>query len=368
MSDISVPPLDLKSLLAPHREKIAAEINEVIDSCYFVLGPKVEAFETAFASYCEAAHCVAVNSGTSALHLATRVLGVEPGDEVIVPAYTFASTAWCASYEKATPVFVDMDPATFCLDPKAVEAAITPKTKAVVAVHLFGHPAAMDELRAICDKHGLGLIEDAAQAHGARLNGTRVGNFGDMTCFSFYPTKNLPACGEGGAVVTNSAEFDNRLRGLRNHGSFERYYHNEVGFNYRMEAIQGAVLSVLLPYIEEWTLARRAQAKRYTEALAELPLELPREAPGAESVYHLYTVRTPKRDELIAYLRERNIGTSNHYPRTLHLQPCYAELGYKEGSLPESERAAREVINLPIFPSMSEEQQAHVIASIKSFF
>ncbi|MBC2594117.1 DegT/DnrJ/EryC1/StrS family aminotransferase [Ruficoccus amylovorans] len=368
MSQPFVPPLDLQSLLSPHREAIAAAVAEVIDSCHYVLGPKVEAFEEAFAAYSESAHCIGVNSGTSALHLATRLLDIGPGDEVITTPYTFASSAWCASYQGATPVFVDIDPATFCIDPAAVEAAVTPRTKAIVAVHLYGHPCEMDALKAICQKHDLALIEDAAQAHGARYKGKRVGAIGDMGCFSFYPTKNLPCAGEGGALTTDCDKLAARGRSLRNHGSTVRYFHEEVGYNYRMEAIQGAVLGVLLPNLEGWTEARRRLAHRYHELLDGLPLQLPREAEGCESVYHLYTVLAPERDKLIATLKEQGVGTSNHYPRAMHLQPCYADLGYKEGSLPAAERAAREAVNLPMFPTMTLEQQDTVCAALRAYF
>ncbi|QYY35691.1 DegT/DnrJ/EryC1/StrS family aminotransferase [Ruficoccus sp. ZRK36] len=368
MSQSFVPPLDLQSLLSPHREAIAEAVSEVIASCGYILGPKVEAFEQAFAAYCEAPHCIGVNSGTSALHLATRLLDIGPGDEVITTPYTFASSAWCVSYQGATPVFADIDPATFCLDPAAVEAAITPRTKAIVAVHLYGHPCEMDALKAICDKHGLALIEDAAQAHGARYKGKRVGSLGNMTCFSFYPTKNLPCAGEGGALVTDSDELDSHGRALRNHGSIERYFHHEVGYNYRMEALQGAVLGVLLPHLEGWTQARQRIAHRYHELLDGLPLELPREAEGCESVYHLYTVRAPERDKLIANLKEQGVGTSNHYPRAMHLQPCYEGLGYKEGSMPVAEKAAQQAVNLPMFPTMTDEQQDRVCAALRAYF
>lgn len=368
MSDTFVPPLDLKSLLAPHQEAMIAAASEVIKSGQFVLGPKVEAFEEAFAAYCGVAHCVGTSNGTTALHLASRLLNIGPGDEVIMSPYTFASTAWLASYQFAKPVFVDIDPATFCLDPVAVEAAITPKTKAVVAVHLYGHPCEMDTLLAICKKHGVALIEDAAQAHGAVYRGKRVGGFGEVACFSFYPTKNLPAAGEGGALVTNNADFDKRARALRNHGSFERYHHEDVGYNYRMDGIQGAVLGVLLPYLDTWTQTRRRLAHRYHELLADTPLVLPHEAEGCESVYHLYTVRTPERDKLIAHLKANNVGSSNHYPRAMHQQPCYAALGYAKGSLPHAEAAAAQSINLPIFPTMTAAQQDQVAAAIRTYF
>jgi len=355
-------------MLAPHREAIRVALNRVIDSGIFILGPEVEAFEAAFADYCGAEHCVAVNSGTSALHLAMRLLDIGVGDEVIVPSYTFASTAWAPSYVGARPVFVDIDEATFNLDPAAVEAAITEKTRAVIAVHLYGHPAQMDALAAICKPRGIRIIEDAAQAHGALWRGQPVGTLGDISCFSFYPTKNLPACGEGGALVLEDAELALRARSLRNHGSRERYFHEEVGYNYRMEAIQGATLRVHLTSLSDWNAARRSRAHDYLQALEATPLSLPWEGEGATSVYHLFTVRTPEAVALKAHLSAHQIGFSAHYPRPLHLQPCYADLGHREGDFPVAETAAAQCINLPIFPTLSEAQQAKVIDVLRAFY
>ncbi len=363
-----VPPLDVKAQLEPHREAVKEAIANVLESGVYVLGPEVEAFETEFAAFCGAEHCVAVNSGTSALHLTMRLYDIGPGDEVIIPPYTFAATAWAPSYVGATPVFAEIDEATFCLDPKAVEKAITPKTKAVIAVHLYGHPADTEALGALCKKHGIALIEDAAQAHGARLGGQSAGTLGDAACFSFYPTKNLPACGEGGAVVTNDAALADRCRALRNHGSHRRYFHDEVGYNYRMEAVQGAVLRIHLKSLAQWNAARQRLARRYLETLKETPLLLPWEADGAESVYHLFTVRHPEAETLCEQLKKENIGFSRHYPRPMHLQPCYAELGHKEGDFPISEAASQQCINLPIFPTMTDEQQNRVVEAIRTFF
>ncbi|MGE9293482.1 MAG: DegT/DnrJ/EryC1/StrS family aminotransferase, partial [Puniceicoccales bacterium] len=293
---------------------------------------------------------------------------IGPGDEVIIPPYTFAATAWAPCYVGATPVFAEIDEATFCLCPKAVEKAITPKTKAIIAVHLYGHPADTTALRALCDKHGLALIEDAAQAHGAKLHGKSAGTLGDVACFSFYPTKNLPACGEGGGVVTNDAKLAERCRALRNHGSHRRYFHDEVGYNYRMEAIQGAVLRIHLKSLSMWNAGRQRLARRYLEKLKETPLLLPLESEGAESVYHLFTVRHPDAPALRERLKAHNIGFSQHYPRPMHLQPCYDELGHKAGDFPVSEAASEQCINLPLFPTMTDEQQDRVIEALRSYF
>ncbi|WOO40019.1 DegT/DnrJ/EryC1/StrS family aminotransferase [Rubellicoccus peritrichatus] len=363
-----IPALDVGTQLAPHRAEVHEAIGRVLDSGIYVLGPEVEAFEKEFATFCTAEHCVGLNSGTSALHLAMRLFDIGVGDEVIIPPYTFASTAWAPSYVGAKPVFVEIDEATFNLDPAAVEAAITDKTKAIIAVHLYGHPADTEALSEICQKHNLALIEDAAQAHGAELNGKRAGVLGDVACFSFYPTKNLPACGEGGALVTNRADLAERCRALRNHGSFQRYFHEEVGYNYRMEAIQGAALRIHLKSLQSWNDARRKIAHRYLELLADTPLLLPREAPGALSAYHLFTIRTTEAEGLKEHLKANQIGYSAHYPKPMHLQPCYAELGHKEGDFPVSEAAAKTCINLPIFPTMTDGQIERVGKTVSGFF
>ena len=292
----SIPYLDLPAQLRGIRKELDAAIARTIDYTSFCLGPDVAQFEKDFARFIGAEHCVGVNSGTSALHIALLLLGVKPGDEVITTPFTFVATSWAISYVGASPVYVDIDDATFNLDPKLIERAITPRTKVVMPVHLYGHPFDVDAILGICRKHKLPLVEDAAQAHGAKYKGKTVGAFGEISCFSFYPGKNLGACGEGGALVTNNAAFDKRARSLREHGSSVRYYHDEVGYNYRMEGIQGATLGVKLKHLSKWTAERRRVAHRYHELLSATPLRLPREGAGAESAYHLYVVRHPRRD------------------------------------------------------------------------
>ena len=287
---------------------------------------------------------------------------------MITTPCTFVATSWAISYVGARPVYVDIDDATFNLDPKLVERAITPRTRAIMPVHLYGQPCDLDPLLEICRKHGLPLVEDAAQAHGAKYRGKTVGTFGDLSGFSFYPGKNLGACGEGGALVTNGAAHAARARSLREHGSSQRYYHDEIGFNYRMEGIQGAVLGIKLKHLDNWTRERRRVAHRYHELLADTSLQLPREADYAESVYHVYAVRHPRRDELKRHLEANQIGCALHYPLPLHLQKCYAFLGHKPGDFPVAEKAARECLSLPIYPEMTEAQVRRVADCIRAFF
>jgi dTDP-4-amino-4,6-dideoxygalactose transaminase len=366
--DNKIPYLDLPAQLRPLRKEIDAAIARTIDNCSFCLGPDVAQFEKDFAKFIGAEHCVGFNSGTSALHVAMLLLGVGPGDEVITTPFTFVATSWAISYVGAKPVFVDVDDATFNLDPKLVERAITPRTKAVMPVHLYGHPFDLDPILAMCRKHKLPLVEDTAQAHGAKYKGKTVGTFGEISCFSFYPGKNLGACGEGGALVTNNPAFDKRARALREHGSTVRYYHDEVGYNYRMEGFQGAVLGVKLKHLAKWTAVRRRVAHRYHELLADTPLQLPREAAWAESVYHLYVVRHPHRDDLKKHLEANGVGCALHYPLPLHLQKCYTSLGHKPGDFPVAEKAARECLSLPIFPELTDPQIQRVVTVIKEFF
>lgn len=360
--------LDLPAQMRPLRKEIDAAIARTLDQCSFCLGPDVAQFEKDFARYCGAQHCVAVNSGTSALHIALLLLNIKPGDEVITTPFTFVATSWAISYVGAKPVYVDIDDATFNLDPKLVEKAITPRTRAILPVHLYGHPVDLDPLLGIARKHNLPLVEDAAQAHGATYKGKVVGTFGVCSCFSFYPGKNLGAYGEGGALVTNDAALAARARALREHGSTVRYYHDEVGFNYRMEGIQGAVLGVKLKHLESWTRERRRVGRRYTELLAGTPLKLPREAAGAESAFHLYVVRHPRRDDLKKHLEANRIGCALHYPLPLHLQKCYASLGHKAGDFPISERAATECLSLPIYPELTDAQIQRVASVVSDFF
>jgi len=363
-----VPYLDLAAQMRPLRAEMDAAIARTLDRCAFCLGPEVAQFERDFAQFCNAAHCVGVNSGTSALHLALLLLGVGPGDEVITTPFTFVATSWAISYVGAKPVYVDIDEATFNLDPARVERAITPRTRALLPVHLYGHPCDLEPLLNICRAHKLDLIEDAAQAHGATYRGKVVGTFGAMSCFSFYPGKNLGACGEGGALVTNHDAFATRARALRDHGSTVRYHHDEIGYNYRMEGVQGALLGVKLKHLPAWTTARRRVAHRYRELLADTPLRLPRETDYAESAWHLYAVRHTRRNELKEHLEAHGVGCGTHYPIPLHLQKAYASLGHQVGDFPVAEQAARECLSLPIYPELTEQQQNRVAAVIKDFF
>jgi len=364
----NIPYFDLPAQLRSIRQDLDAALARTIDHCSFCLGPDVAQFEKDFARFVGAEHCVGFNSGTSALHVALLLLGIGPGDEVITTPFTFVATSWAISYVGAKPVYVDIDDATFNLNSKLIEPAITPRTRALLPVHLYGHPFDVDAILAVCRKRKLPLVEDAAQAHGAKYRGTTVGTSGEISCFSFYPGKNLGACGEGGALVTNNGAFAKRARSLREHGSTVRYYHDEVGYNYRMEGFQGATLGVKLKHLAKWTDARRRVAHRYHELLADTPLQLPREADYAQSAWHLYVVRHPRRDDLKKHLETNGVGCALHYPVPLHLQKCYAGLGYEPGDFPVAERAARECLSLPIYPELTDGQIRRVADVIGSFF
>ena len=363
-----IPYLDLHAQIRPLRAELDAVIAKTIDQCSFCLGPDVSQFEKDFAEFCGAEHCVGFNSGTSAEHVAMLLLGVGAGDEVITTPFTFVATSWAISYAGAKPVYVDIDDRTFNLDPKQLEKAITARTKAVLPVHLYGQPFDVDPILEICRKHKLPLVEDACQSHGAKYKGKVVGTFGDISCFSFYPGKNLGAFGEGGALVTNNAEFAKRARSLREHGSTVRYYHDEVGYNYRMEGIQGAVLGVKLKHLQKWTHERQRVARRYAELLADTPLQLPSDTALTESVWLLYVVRHPQREALKKFLEANQVGCALHYPVPLHLQKCYAGLGHKAGDFPFAEKAARECLSLPIFPELTDKQIQRVAQVVKEFF
>jgi dTDP-4-amino-4,6-dideoxygalactose transaminase len=360
----AVPFLDLRAQYAGLRDEIAEALQGVAESGTYVLGPKVKAFEEAFASYAGARHCVGVNSGTSALHLALLGAGVGPGDEVITAPMTFIATSWAVSYTGAKPVFVDVDPVTYTLDAEQVERRISPRTKAILPVHLYGQPADLGPLLDLGRRHGVAVIEDAAQAHGARYQGCGAGTLGLCGCFSFYPGKNLGAYGEAGAVVTEDARIAARLRALRDHAQETRYHHCELGFNYRMDALQGAVLGIKLPHVERWTEARRHLAERYRALLAGLPLKLPVEAPARRHVWHLFVVLHPQRDLIRRELGARGIETGLHYPVPLHLQKAYAHLGHRPGDFPVAERVGRECLSLPLFPEMTRLQQDAVIEAL----
>lgn len=361
---MEVPFLDLQAQHAPLAAELGEATADIIASSRFILGPYVESFESAFADYVEAEHCVAVGSGTAALHLALIAAGVQPGDEVIVPAMTFVATAWAVSYLGATPVLVDVHPATYTMDPELVAEAITPRTQAIVPVHLYGQPADLGPLADLAAEHGIHLIEDAAQAHGASYVGRKVGALGTIGCFSFYPGKNLGAIGEGGAVVTNDATIADRIRSLRNHGQSRRYHHDELGFNYRMDAIQGAALGIKLPHLDTWIKGRRDAASRYGELLDDLDIVLPAEAPDRESVWHLYVVLHEERDRLLEGLASAGIGAGLHYPIPVHLLDAYRHLGHERGSFPVSERIADQCLSLPMFPELTVDQQRYVAQTL----
>lgn len=351
-----VPFVDLQAQYRQINGEIEEAVNRVLAQATFILGPEVEAFEAEFAAYLGARFCVGVNSGTAAIQLAVMSCGLGAGDEVLVPAHTFFATAEGVSTAGATPVFVDIDPRSYNLDASQLEAAITARTRAIMPVHLYGQAADLDAVFAIAERHNLLVIEDAAQAHGAEHRRRRVGSLGRAGCFSFYPGKNLGAYGEGGALVTDDPEVARRARMLRDHGAERKYTHEMIGYNFRLEGIQAAVLRVKLKYLDAWNDLRRAHAARYQELLRELLFELPQEMPYARHVYHLYVVQTAERDALQAALARDGVQTGIHYPVPLHLQPAYAFRGHRRGSFPEAERAAERVLSLPLFPELTEEQ------------
>jgi dTDP-4-amino-4,6-dideoxygalactose transaminase len=359
-----IPFVDLRRQYKAIRHEVHEAIQQVLDQCAFASGPAVASFEAEFARYCGVRHCVGVNSGTSALHLALLACGVGPGEEVITVPMTFVATAWAISYVGARPVFVDIEPATFTMDMAQVEHVITSRTRAVLPVHLYGQMADLDPLMEMCERHGLALIEDAAQAHGATYHGHRAGAVGRVGCFSFYPAKNLGAYGEGGALITNDDAIAARVRALRDHAQSERYRHRELGFNYRMDGIQGAVLSVKLRHLERWNALRCQVAARYRERLADTPLVHPYEAEGRRHVWHLYVVRSADRNRLQHTLRAASIGTGLHYPIPVHLQTAYAHLGYRVGDFPVAEQLAQQCLSLPIYAELSEEAQDYILRTL----
>lgn len=366
---MKIPLVDLRSQYLSIKEDIDQSIQAVLDSCAFAGGPFVESFERNFAQAHQAAYSVAVSSGTAALHLTMMAMGLGPGDEVVVPTNTFIATAEAVSLTGATPVFVDCEPLYYNMDPAGLEAAITSRTRAVIAVHLYGQPAALDEIKAIVEPRGIPLIEDCAQAHLALYKGRPVGTAGIAGCFSFYPGKNLGAYGEGGAVTTNDEALFRKLSALRNHGSLTRYEHDFIGTNYRMAGIQGAILDVKLKRLEEWTARRIAAAELYRKHLSSIPeVELPPQAPEARHVYHLFVVRVPDRDRLAERLAEAGVSTGVHYPIPCHLQKAYEFLGGSSGRLPVSEDYAARILSLPMFPEMDEEKVRYVTDRMAEFY
>jgi dTDP-4-amino-4,6-dideoxygalactose transaminase len=363
---IKVPFLDLQAHHAPMREEINSAIQDVIDKAAFAGGPFVAAFEADFAGYCNSKYAVGVSSGTDALWLALLALGVGPGDEVITVPNSFMATAEAITYCGAKPVFVDVDERTYNMDPTGLGKALTSRTKAIVPVHLFGQPADMDPILAFARKHGLFVVEDAAQAHGAQYKGRRVGTLGDLACFSFYPGKNLGALGEAGAVVTNCAELQQKIQVLRDHGQARKYHHTMIGWNCRMDGIQGAVLRVKLRHLERGNQFRRSHAAHYTAALDGIKgVLLPAQSAQLEHVHHIYAIRVQNRDEVMQRLADGGIGCAVHYPVPIHLQEAYRLLGYKRGALPIAERCATEFVSLPMFPELTPAQVEFVVQGVK---
>jgi dTDP-4-amino-4,6-dideoxygalactose transaminase len=361
-----IPFVDLKAQYNGIKHEVQAAIHGVLETCQFTLGPEVAKFEEEFAAYCASSQGIGVNTGTSALHLALLAANVGPGDEVITVPFTFVATVAAIGYTGATPVFVDIDPLTFTMDPQALEAAITGRTKAIIPVHLYGQMADMDPILAIARKHKLVVIEDAAQAHGAEYKGRRAGSVGDMGCFSFYPGKNLGAYGEGGMVTTSNPEYARTIRILRDWGAETKYRHVLKGYNYRLEGIQAAVLRVKLRYLEGWTEARRAAAKTYDRLLTGSGVVTPKQATDNRHVYHIYAVRTQQRQLWQEALQSRGIQTGIHYPYPIHLLPAHADLNYEQGRFPHSERAALEVLSLPMFPELTEKQTEAVCQAVRA--
>ena len=365
---MKVPFLDLKAQYESIKDEINAAIREVLESCAFAGGPFVEKFEKEFAAFCQCKYCIGVGSGTEALWLALLALGVGPGDAVITVPNTFIATAEAITYCGATPVFVDIDEKTYTMDSEKIEKAITPNTKAIIPVHLYGQMADMDPITAIARKYGLYVIEDACQAHGAEYKEQPAGSMGDTGCFSFYPGKNLGAYGEAGAVTTNNPDLAEKIAELRDHGQTKKYYHSRIGWNARMDGLQGAVLSVKLKHLPSWNRARREKAMMYNELLAGIDgLTLPQEADDAKHVYHVYAVRTRHRDALLKYLTDENIHCGIHYPVPVHLQTAYSNMGVANNGLKVSEKIAPELLSLPMYPELREEQQIRVKEKIMDF-
>lgn len=364
---VNIPFLDIQRQYASLKDEIESATSEVFREGAYSGGPFVDAFEAAFASYCGTGFAEGLSSGTDALHLAVRSLGIGPGDEVIVPANTFVATAWGVSHAGATPVFADCDPDTWTIDPSSIETRITGKTKAVIGVHLYGQPFDFDSVAEVAERHGLSVIEDCAQAVGALYKGKRAGGLGIAGCFSFYPGKNLGAYGEAGGITTNERSIDERVRSLRNHGSAKKYYHDEIGFNMRMDGIHGAVLSLKLKYIDSWNEKRRVIAKRYRDGIRNPLLRFQKTPDWAVHVYHLFVAVTADRERFKKYLEEKGIYPGIHYPVPCHLQKAYAHLGYGKGDFPNAEALSVGCLSLPIFPELTDDEIEAVIEAANGY-
>ncbi len=367
-----VPLLDLKAQYRPLRDEIREAIDRVLESQHFILGPEVAALEEEIAAYSQCNYGIGVSSGTDALLVALMALEIQPGDEVITTPYSFFATAGSIARLGATPVFVDIDPQTCNIDPAKIEAKITPRTRAIIPVHLYGQMAEMDSIMEVARRHNLAVIEDAAQAIGAEYRGRRAGSIGDLGCFSFFPSKNLGGVGDGGMVVTNDAALAERVRILRAHGSSPKYYHKFIGGNFRLDALQAAVLRVKLQYLDEWTAARQRNAAAYRRLFAghsgESQIRLPADSVDGRHIYNQFVIRVPRRDDLLAFLKSRQIGSAIYYPLPLHLQECFASLGYRPGDFPVSEAAARETLALPIYPELTEPMLEQVVDAVVAFY
>jgi dTDP-4-amino-4,6-dideoxygalactose transaminase len=364
---MKVPFVDLSAMHRPIMEELNQAIRRVVEKGDFILGEEVGRFEEEFAAYCGAAHAVGVDCGLSALELILRGHGMGPGDEVIVPAFTFVATAAAVTFAGAKPVFVDVDPFTYCIDVAQVEVAITARTRAIIAVHFYGQPAEMDELRRLAEQNALVVIEDACQAHGASYKGRKTGSLGHAAAFSFYPSKNLGAFGDGGMVVTDDGDLADKIRAIRNCGQKRKNIHELAPFNHRLDTLQAAVLRTKLRFLDRWNESRRRIAERYDELLEDCAVVTPASPLESKHVYHLYVIRSSSRDALQAYLRESGIGCGVHYPMPVHLQPFYANQGSRQGEFPVAERLANEVLSLPMFPFMTDEQMKFAALKIEAF-
>lgn len=362
-----IPLVDLTAQYHSIKVEIDAAVHATLESGHFILGPAVSKFEESIAAYLGVDHAIGLASGTDALVLALRALEIGPGDEVIVPAYTFFATAGTVMSVGATPIFVDIDPVTYEMDVAQIEARVTPKTKAIIPVHLYGHPTDMDPVLELARSHRLKVIEDNAQAFGATYRGRKTGSLGDIGCLSFFPTKNLGAFGDGGMVVTNHPALADRMRMLRTHGWKKKYYSEEVGYNSRLDALQAAILQAKLPHVDSWNEKRRAIAGRYSEQLARLGITIPVECDWGRHVYHLYIIRSDRRDELQAFLKQKGIASEVYYPLPPHLSTPCRKLGYHEGNFSHAERASHETVALPLYPELTEGQQEEVIAAVSEF-
>ena len=364
---MTIPLVDLKAQYVGIKLEIDAAMQRVVNNTSFILGKEVAEFEKNFAAFCRVQHCVGTDSGTAALHLALLICGVKPDDEVITTTHTFIATSEVISLVGANPVFVDIDPRTYNVDPNLIARAITPRTRAIIPVHLYGQPAEMDGILEIARKHNLRVIEDAAQAHGAEYRGQRAGTMGDVACFSFYPGKNLGAYGDAGALVTNDGELAAHARMLRDHGRSEKYAHKLVGYGYRLDSLQAAILGAKLPHLDAWNARRRAIAECYDELLTNSDVVTPFVPSHIKPVYHIYCIRHKNRDALQKHLKARGIDTGIHYPIPLHLQPVYQNLDYNVGDFPHTEKAANEILSLPMYPELTDTQVQQIADAIKEF-